>query len=46
MERSDTQQAGKKLGRDNALLLVFLVAVLAAYGITSFGVYQLIKALA
>mgnify|MGYP001031479902 CR=1 FL=1 len=45
MERSETQQAGKKLDGDTALLLLFLVAVLAAYGITSFGVYHLIKVL-
>jgi hypothetical protein len=45
MERSETPQAAKR-DRDHGMLFLLVVAVLAAYGITSFGVYAVIRVVA
>ena len=45
MERSETAQVARR-DRDRGMLFLLLVAVLAAYGITSCGVYAVIRAVA
>ena len=42
MQRLETS----KRARDNGVLVVLLAAVVAAYGITAFGIYELVKAVA
>jgi hypothetical protein len=45
MERSETL-SGEKKDRANGVLLALLVAVLVAYGLTAFGIYELVDAIA
>ena len=45
MERSEPPQAAKS-DRDHGMLFLLMVAVLAAYASTSFGVYAVIQVVA
>ncbi len=46
MQRLETSNREKRARRDNGVLVVLLAAVVAAYGITAFGIYELVKAVA
>jgi hypothetical protein len=45
VQRLETSNREKR-ARDNGVLVVLLAAVVAAYGITAFGIYELVKAVA
>jgi hypothetical protein len=45
VQRLDTSNREKR-ARDNGVLVVLLAAIVAAYGITAFGIYELVKAVA
>jgi hypothetical protein len=45
VQRLETSNREKR-ARDNGVLVVLLAAVVAAYAITAFGIYELVQAIA
>jgi hypothetical protein len=45
MGKFETLEAEKDVRNSRLLLLAFVAAVLAAYGISAFGIYELVKAI-